>query len=147
MVPFKRTEIPRGLSAAEASHLVRAADVPVPFNGKAVRGSVLGTVGLLCVLTLPLTPRIATALQIEPPGAGPGSGPAGVFAHSPFFHMTVIAVALTGLLVAALAIVDGVFGWMEIRAGNSRGAGFAATAVAVGVGALVVFFWSFYFPT
>jgi hypothetical protein len=146
VAPFKRTEIPRGLSAAEANRLVGAADVPVPFNGKAVRGSVLGTVGLLCVLTLPLSARIATALRIEAPGADPGSGPAGVFAFSPFFHMAVIAVALTGLLVAALAIVDGVFGWMEIRAGHSRGVGFAAAAVAVGVCSLVLFFWSFYFP-
>ena len=146
MAPFKRTEIPRGLSAAEASRLVRADDVFVPFNGKAIRGSVLGTVGLLCVLTFPLTPRIATALRIEPPGAEAGSGTADVFAASPFFHMAVVAVALTGLLVAALAIVDGVFGWMEIRAGQSRGAGFAATAVAVGVCALFLFFWSFYFP-
>jgi hypothetical protein len=60
--------------------------------------------------------------------------------------MAVTAVALTGLLVAALAIVDGVFGWLEIRSGQSRGTGFAAAAVAVGVAALVVFFWSFYFP-
>ena len=145
MAPFKRTEIPRGLSAAEASRLIRADEVYVPINGKAIRGSVLGTVGLLCVLALPLSPRIATALKIDP-AAEAGSGPAGISALSPFFQMMVVAVALTGLLVAALAIVDGVFGWMEIRAGQSRGAGFAATAAAVGVCALFLFFWSFYFP-
>lgn len=145
MASFKRTRIPRGLSAAEAKRLIRSGDVPVPVNSKAIRGAILAAVGLLCVLTLPLSPRIATAL-IPTPTAESTSGPAGAFAHSPFFEMTVIAVALTGLLVAALAIVDGVFGWMEIRAGQSRGAGFAATAVSVGTVALFIFFWSFYFP-
>lgn len=141
MSSFKRTRIPRGLSAAEAKRLIQAGHAPAPLNGKALRGAVLGTVGLFCVLALPLRQGIATALIPTP-----GSGPAGATTLSPFFEMTVIAVALTGLLVAALAIVDGVFGWMEIRAGQSRGTGFAAAAVAVGAGALLVFFWSFYFP-
>lgn len=145
MASFKRTQIPRGLSAAEAKRLIRSGDVPLPFNGKAIRGAVLAMVGLLCVLTLPLSPRIATAL-VPAAVADPASGPAGAVARSPFFEMAVIAVALTGLLVAALAIVDGFFGWLEIRTGQSRGAGFAAAAVAVGAGALLVFFWSFYFP-
>ncbi len=144
MATFKRTEIPRGLSAAEANHLIRTDDAPVPLNGKAIRGSVLATVGLLCVLTLPLSPGIVTAF-IREPAAERGSGPAGAPTLSPFLEMAVTAVALTGLLVAALALVDGVFGWMEIRAGHSRGAGFAAAAVAVGVCALFLFFWSFYF--
>jgi hypothetical protein len=144
VTPFKRTRIPRGLSAAEANRLIQAGDVPVLLNGKAIRGAVLATVGFLCVLTLPLSPRIATAL-IHAPTPDRGS-PAGAFAQSPFFEMAVIAVALTGLLVAALAIVDGVFGWIEIRAGRSRGAGFAAVAVVVGACALFLFFWSFYFP-
>jgi len=143
---FKRTEIPRGISAAEANRLIRADEAHVPLNGKALRGSVLATVGLLCVLTLPLSPRIAIALRIDAPAVEAGSGPAGAFALSPFFAMAVTAVALTGLLVAALALVDGVFGWMEIRAGQCRGAGLAAAAVAIGVCALLVFFWSFYFP-
>ena len=146
MAAFKRTEIPRGISAAEANRLIRADDAHVPLNGKALRGSVLATVGLLCVLTLPLTPRIETALRIDAPAAETGSDPAGAFARSPFLMMTVVAVALTGLLVAALAIVDGMFGWTEIRAGHYRGTGLAAAAVGIGVCALLVFFWSFYFP-
>jgi hypothetical protein len=141
---FKRTEIPRGLSAAQAQRLISPGEVPVPLNGKALRGSVLATVGLLCVLALPLAPRIAVALRVDPNAAE--SGPAGAFARSPFLEMTVVAVALTGLLVAALAIVDGVFGWMEIRTGRSRGTGLAAAAVAIGVCALSVFFLAFYFP-
>lgn len=146
MAAFKRTEIPRGISAAEANRLIRADEAHVPLNGKALRGSVLATVGLLCVLTLPLTPRIETALRIDAPAVEAGSGPAGAFARSPFLMMTVVAVALTGLLVAALAIVDGMFGWMEIRAGHFRGTGLAAAAMGIGVCALLVFFWSFYFP-
>jgi hypothetical protein len=141
---FKRTEIPGGLSVAQAQRLIRSGEVPVPLNGKAVRGSVLATVGLLCVLALPLAPRIAAALRIDPDAAEPG--PAGALTRSPFLEMTVVAVALTGLLVAALAIVDGVFGWIEIRTGQSRGRRFAAAAVAIGVCALSVFFVSFYFP-
>ncbi|MHC4970912.1 MAG: hypothetical protein ACYTG3_01130 [Planctomycetota bacterium] len=146
MASFKRTQIPRGLSAAEANRLIRAEDLPVPLNGKAIRGAVLAAVGLACVLALPLRQGIATAL-IPTTAVAPDAGPAGTSTLSPFFEMLVIAVALTGLLVAALAIVDGVFGWMEIRAGQSRGAGFAAAAVAVGACALFLFFWSFYFPT
>jgi hypothetical protein len=145
VVPFKKTRIPRGLSAAEANRLMGVGGGFVPLNGKAIRGCILGGVGLLCVLTLPLRPRIASVL-IQAPVAERGSGGAAGATLSPFFEMAVVAVALTGLLVAALAIVDGVFGWTEIRAGGSRGVGFAAGAVAIGAVALLVFFWSFYFP-
>ncbi|MHC4549999.1 MAG: hypothetical protein ACYTEZ_14600 [Planctomycetota bacterium] len=151
MASFERTDIPAGLSADDAARLMRAtggrAPAPRPrFNGKALRGLVFALLGLSCVVSLPLSPRVVGPLT--PGGGTEATGPAGANVTNPYLALALIVVALVGLLFGALAIVDGVFGALEVRgaAGRERGLRLALAAVAIGLGALLLFFWSFYFP-
>ena len=150
MSSHERTEIPPGLSAGDARRLMRTsppASTPrARPNRKALRGVIFATIGLLCVATLPTSPRLAMLLTdaaVAP--APPPKGLAGALALNPHLAVIVTAVALTGLLFGALAIVDGIFGWLEVRAHGGRRPP-AILAATLGALAVAVFFWSFYFP-